>query len=119
MGPVPGPSAGRRELPLAAPATLPVTAAWPRLPSMRKPRADDAKVAAPATSEKKSLYRACPAGTAAQIPATPGTPLVASSHASPRSNARYPSRSAPPSTAEYARGQAFRRPVAALCIKLR
>ena len=90
MDPVPGPPAGPQELPVAPPDTLPVTAAWPSLPSMRKPRADDAKVAAPATSEKKSLYRACPAGTAAQIPATPGTPLVASSHASPRSNARHP-----------------------------
>jgi hypothetical protein len=91
MGPVPGPGAGRRELPLAPPDTLPVTAAWPWLPATRKPYADDEKAAALATSEKRSVRRACLAGTATQIPATPGTPLVAPSHASPRSNARHPS----------------------------
>jgi hypothetical protein len=91
MDPVPGPPAGRRELPLAPPDTLPVTGAWPSLPALRKPRAGDEKAAAPATSEKRSPHPACPAGTDGQIPATPGTPLVASSHASPRSNARHPS----------------------------
>ena len=90
MDPVPGPPAGPQELPVAPPDTLPVTAAWPLLPSMRKPRADDEKATAPATSEKRGPHRACPGGTAAQIPATPGTPLVASSHASPCSNARHP-----------------------------
>ena len=90
MDPVPGPPAGRRELPLAPPDTLPVTAAWPSLPAMRKPWADDEEAAAPATSKKRSPHRACPAGTAAQISATPGTPLVAPSHASPCSNARHP-----------------------------
>ena len=76
MDPVPGPPAGRRELPLAPPDTLPVTAAWPSLPAMRKPGADDEKAAAPATLEKRNPGHACPAGTATQIPATPGTPLV-------------------------------------------
>ena len=76
MGPVPGPSAGRRELPLAPPGTSPVTAAWPSLPAMRKPRADDERAAAPATSKKRSPGRAGPAGTATRVPATPGTPLV-------------------------------------------
>ena len=90
MDPVPGPPAGRRELPLAPPGTSPVTAAWLSLPAMRKPGAGDEKAAAPATSEKRRPHRACPAGTAAQILATPRTPLVALSHASPCSNARHP-----------------------------
>jgi hypothetical protein len=91
MDPVPHSPAGRWELSGPAPGTLPGLAAWPRHPGTRTQDVGDETAAALATSEKRSLGPASPAGTSVQVSATPGTSVVASSRASPHSNVCHPS----------------------------